>query len=176
MVKRKTKIVIDSDIIIHFIKGGQLHILHNIFPAYECVILDVLYRDELCLNRNTQNYLINYQKIYPKGIIVIPFSPTVQMQKEYALLTRMYGKGESACMVYCKYNQDVLGSSNIRDIMSYCEMNSITYLTTMDFLWKAYISNILTEDDCNQFISQVLLKGSKLPVKEIKDFTPRAVL
>lgn len=175
MAMRKVKIVIDSDIIIHFIRGGQLHILHKVFPEYGCVILDVVYNDELCLNSKTQNYLSNYQRMFPEGLSIISFSPTAQMQKEYAMLMQKYGKGESACMVYCKHNQNMLGSSNIRDILMYCEENAITYLTTMDFLWKAYITNMLTEEECNLFISKVLSKGSKLPVKEIKGYIPRAI-
>ncbi len=39
--------------------------------------------------------------------------------KEYFLLQRTLGKGESACMMYCKDNQDVLESSNLRDIKDY---------------------------------------------------------
>ncbi|MDE6272252.1 MAG: hypothetical protein K2M31_04520 [Muribaculaceae bacterium] len=31
----KTKIVLDADVIIHFIKGGQFSLLLDIFPEYE---------------------------------------------------------------------------------------------------------------------------------------------
>ena len=41
-------------------------------------------------------------------------------------------------MVYCRDNQDVLGSSNLKDIREYCSQNQITYLTTLDF----YITHI----------------------------------
>lgn len=36
-----TKIVLDADVIIHFIKGGQFSLLLQIFPEYECLILDI---------------------------------------------------------------------------------------------------------------------------------------
>lgn len=44
---------------------------------------------------------------------VVPFSPSGEMLREYALLTEKFGSGESACMAYCKFNHDVVGSSNL---------------------------------------------------------------
>lgn len=38
----KTKIVLDADVIIHFIKGCQFSLLLDIFPEYEYLILDVV--------------------------------------------------------------------------------------------------------------------------------------
>ena len=46
----KTKIVLDADVIIHFIKGGQFSLLLDIFPEYEYLILDVVY-NEVTVNR-----------------------------------------------------------------------------------------------------------------------------
>ena len=38
----KTKIVLDADVIIHFIKAGRFNLLLDIFPEYEYLILDVV--------------------------------------------------------------------------------------------------------------------------------------
>ena len=76
-------------------------------------------------------------------------------------------------MVFCKYNQDVIASSNIKDITEYCSQNGITWITTMDFIWKAFTRKLLTEEECNEFINRVLDGGSKLPVKNINEFHPR---
>ena len=46
----KTKIVLDADVIIHFIKGGQFSLLLDIFPEYKYLILDVVY-NEVTVNR-----------------------------------------------------------------------------------------------------------------------------
>jgi len=37
---KRTKIVLDSDVVIHFIKGEQFPMIHQIFPEFEYVILD----------------------------------------------------------------------------------------------------------------------------------------
>ncbi|MEI6138785.1 MAG: hypothetical protein WCP85_05960 [Mariniphaga sp.] len=89
---------------------------------------------------------------------------------EYAKLIKTFGKGESACMAYCKFNKDILASSNLKDIARYCEDNAIQYLTTMDFLAEALKEKQLTEQECNDFIRDVKAVGSKLPVSTIGEY------
>ena len=169
MKKQKTKIVIDSDVIIHFIKGCQLPMLHTIFPEYEYVILDIVLNDELRKNSKTKAYLDAYLKI-SNAITEIEWAPDYKMMAEFALLKKKYDLGESACMVYCKFNDDVLASSNVKDIKKYCDDNNIKYFTTMDFLWEAYATELLTEKECDDFIAEVKRKGSKLPVDKITHY------
>jgi hypothetical protein len=89
---------------------------------------------------------------------------------EYARLIKFFGKGESACMAYCRFNKEILASSNLKDITKYCEENGIVYLTTMDFLAEALRTKQLTEQECNDFIKNVKAAGSKLPVNSIDEY------
>ena len=73
-------------------------------------------------------------------------------------------------MAYCRFHNDVLASSNLRDIKRYCEENGIQYLTTMDLLSTAYQKGILDEAECDLFIYLVKSGGSKLPYNSIKEF------
>ena len=162
----KTKIVLDADVIIHFAKGGMLSMLPRIFPDYEFVLLEIV-REELSDIR-TQ---VDNQIRLLKNITLLPFSPRGDMMREYARLKSLnFGKGESACMVYCLFNHDVIGSSNLRDIREYCEKNGITYLTTLDFLWHAWQKGLLTVTEANNFINEVRAKGSKLPQTDIEKY------
>ena len=43
MEHKKTKIVLDADVIIHFMEANYFSILPDIFPEYEYLILDVVY-------------------------------------------------------------------------------------------------------------------------------------
>jgi predicted nucleic acid-binding protein len=172
-MSKRTKIVLDSDVIIHFIKGGQLTIIHKIFPEFQYVILDTVLEKELRKYDSTRLFLDNYLNFFKGNIEVIEWDPDYQMIKEYAYLTKRFGIGESACMIYCKYNQDVVASSNIKDITDYCTENNISWITTMDFLWKAFTMKLLSKEECDDFIQNVISNGSKLPVKKINDFVPR---
>ena len=167
----KTKIVLDADVIIHFIKAGQFSILLEIFPEYDYLILDIVY-NEVTVNKSSKTLIDNFLKFLDNRLSLVRFSPKGDSRLEYARLISTLGRGESACMVYCRDNNDVLGSSNLRDIREYCEKNMITYLTTLDFLYYAYIRKKMTEEECKLFIIDVNSKGSRLPVVDITSYSP----
>lgn len=171
----KTKIVLDADVIIHFIQGNSLSLLLDIFPEYGYIILDVVY-SELTKNSATKIQLDHTLNLYNAKFSKIKFMPSGQSRQEYAQLISTLGRGESACMVYCRDNQEVLGSSNLRDIKKYCEDNRITYLTTLDFLYYAFIRHKMSSKEISEFISQVKAKGSKLPSVEIEKYIPTCQL
>jgi predicted nucleic acid-binding protein len=167
---KKVKIILDADVLIHFYKADRLSILHTIFPSYEYVILSIILEEEIY--GKTLDCIKNHILLLKK-IKIEKWNPSGEMLREYACLLKKYGKGESACMAYCKFNHDIVASSNLKDIKEYCDENDITYLTTMDFLYEAFKRNILTENECNLFISTVIEKGSKLPNIKITEHNPK---
>ena len=110
------------------------------------------------------------QKVKRTALFLL-FSPKRESMKEFFLLQRTLGKGESACMIYCRDNRDVLGSSSLKDIKEYCSKNNITYLTTLDFLYYAYCRKKMTEQECKEFMQEVNNAGSKLPIIDITQYT-----
>jgi predicted nucleic acid-binding protein len=170
MAKNKLKdILLDADVISHFVTGGQILILHKIFPN-KIYILDKVY-DELIKFRSKK---IEIENLLNFGIITKIDFPTSnpKILKEYLYIKKQMfkGDGESACLAYVRYTNDIIGSSNLKDIKHYCSLHAIELLTTMDFLAEALRKEILTEIDCNDFISKVLAAGSKLPVKKMADY------
>jgi hypothetical protein len=159
-------ILLDTDVISHFISGGQFALLPSIFKNKK-VLLDIV-ATELRASKKFRNYIDN---VIRSGFIKeINFQGNKQVGMEYAKLIKTYGKGESACMAYCKFNKDILASSNLKDIAKYCEDNGINYLTTIDFLAEALKANQLTEQECNDFIRNVKSAGSKLPVDTLAEY------
>ena len=167
----KTKIVLDADVIIHFIKGNRLAMLLDIFPEYDYIILNVVY-DEVTVNHHAKIQIDNTLNFFRNRLSLVTFNPKGTSRLEYARLIASLGHGESACMVFCRDNSNVLGSSNLRDIKLYCEQHRITYLTTLDFLYYAYIRKKMTTSECSQFIQDVITKGSKLPDIDIATYVP----
>ena len=169
----KTKIVLDADVIIHFVKAGQFSLLLDIFPEYQYLILDVVY-DEVTVNKATKIQIDNTLNFFGSRISSIKFDPKGESRLEYARLrsSLLLGKGESACMVFCRDNQDVLGSSNLKDIKEYCNQNQITYLTTVDFLYYAFVRKKMTKEDVDTFVTEVISKGSKLLAVDVEHYTP----
>lgn len=160
------KIVLDADVIIHFWKGGKLSLLPLIYKKNRYILLKQVYKE--ISNGKLKNDLItilNWKKIEEFDI-----STNMDVLKEFAFLKKRFGIGESACMAYCKYNKDVLASSNLKDIKTYCKNNKIQYLTTMDFINSAYEQKMLDEAECDYFIYNVKSKGSILPCNKIKEY------
>lgn len=163
----KVKVVLDADVLIHFAKAGRLSMLPEILPEYDHVVLNVVY-DEI----KTLQDQLDRQIHFLKNIALEHFDPKGEMLSEYATLRQSFGKGESACMAYCRYTHNVIGSSNLKDIKDYCFRQRIAYLTTLDFLYYAFARGKMSAEDCSQFIVDVTSKGSKLPMVDIKEYTP----
>ena len=168
----KIQIVLDADVVIHFSKGGRLSQLPGIFPDYEYVLLEAVH-EELLSDIRTQ---VDNQIMLLKNITLYPFAPRGEMLREYAMLRSKFGKGESACMAYCLFTHNVIGSSNLSDIRAYCHEKQITYLTTMDFLWYAWRKHLMTTDEVKTFVSEVRSKGSILPEVDIEKYVCETVL
>lgn len=153
------KVILDADVIIHFSKGDMLSILPQIMENCKHIVLDKVY-DEIKGGIKAQ---LDNQVHFLKNISVVDFKPTGDQLREYAMLKSRFGTGESACMVYCRYNKDIIGSSNLKDITAYCKQHSIEYYTTIDFLRLAITKGIISNVEANEFINKVKNKGSKLP-------------
>ncbi len=137
MQQKKTKIILDADVIIHFVKAEAFF---------------------LCCRTS-----------FPNTNMLFLVSPSTGASlKDYFQLLKTFGHGESACMIYCREHRDVLGNSNLKDIKDYCLQNGITFLTTLDFLYYAFLpEEAFSAEECNEFIAKVIASGSKLPEVDI---------
>ena len=165
----KVEIVLDADVIIHFSKAESLSILPEIFPEYRMVVLSIVSNE---LKGEVKQQLEN-MTVLLKTIDTIPFEPQREMRLEYARLTQRFGKGESACMAYCRYTNNVIGSSNLKDIKDYCQQHKVVYLTTIDFLYYAIKRGKMTIHEAHQFIETVVQKGSRLPMIDLNTYVPQ---
>ena len=96
---KKTKIVLDADVIIHFAKGGRLDMLPRILPEYQLMVLDVVKKEIPLLLMTLLQKVISQDKTMVEDV----FGKTAGERKEYARLISKdglaLGRGESACMV-----------------------------------------------------------------------------
>ncbi len=160
MTGKKTKVVLDADVINHFFRGGLLSMLPKILPEFQFVVLDIVIRELPDLVLSSLDAVI----VQEKSIAIEKFSEFGEEKKEYLRLTATsgphLGRGESACMVYCRFHNDVVGSSNTKDIIDYCAEYNITYLTTNDFLYYAIQKGLISKDEAGRFIQKVRSMGS----------------
>jgi len=160
------KILLDCDVVIHFLKGGKILELPTIFPG-RFVMLDKVHNELLKRNSNVLAIGI-FLKSAKIPVIPMPTDPAII--KEYFLLKKAMDDGESACLAVAKHTKEYVASSNITQIASYCRQHGIVYYTTMDLLVEAINKGIMTDAECNIFIQEVISKGSRLPNIKINNY------
>lgn len=104
MIDPKKKLVLDADVLIHFIKGELIFSLPKIIPN-ELLILDKVY-DEITF-RKSKKVIDRFLGL--PVVSMINFPEDMRYVQEYAFLTSEGGhnldKGESACLVYARFNE-----------------------------------------------------------------------
>ncbi len=164
--KNEPNILLDSDVVRHFLNGNRIHQLSAIFPN-RFVMLDKV-KNELCRSKGLVTPVTNFLSMFK--IPVITFPAKGEIIKEYAILMKKFGEGESACMAVARFENEFIASSNLKDIKAYCNQHGIVYYTTMDLLVEAMNKKIMTEAECDQFINDVKTKGSRLPCNTMKEY------
>ena len=90
MEHKKTKIVLDADVIIHFMEANYFSILPDIFPEYEYLILDVVY-NEISQNSGTKDFIDKYLHFFHKLKKEV-FSQKRESMKEFFFIATHSGK------------------------------------------------------------------------------------
>ena len=177
MSKDAKLILIDADVISHFIACSEILFLPKILEPHKIVILENVYYEVARIH--SRKLILDNLLQTVKTISKHPFPiQNLEIKKEYALIKKnnpLIGDGERACMAVAKYTKDVVASSNFRDIIPYCRANNILYLGTLDILVIAFHRNIFTEERCTRFIETARSKNNaKFPsdVKAISDYIP----
>ena len=168
MIDPDKKVILDADVLIHFIKGDFLFSI-PIILSNELIILDKVYEE---ISQRKQKEIIDSFLDRP-SVQLVEFPDAPEYISEYAHLTSTrglcLGKGESACLVFARLNNDVVASSNLIDIKRYCSFHRIEYIDTIDLLIIGFETGNFTEDNCDEFIRTVRKKGSKLPNKSLRE-------
>ena len=106
--------------------------------------------------------------------------PEILPEYEHVVLSTVYDEigsiqNQLDNQIFC-YTHNVIGSSTLKDIREYCEKQQITYLTTIDFLYYGIKRGKMSVEECEQFVKDVLAKGSKLPTVDFGKYLPNALI
>lgn len=160
MGKNEKLVLLDADVIIHLFKAGKLSLLQSLFPK-RIIILDLVF-EELLKNPVIRDRAQNLITLNVAALVDFP-THNREALNEYNSLRNTKGKGESACLALCRYDQKILASSNLSDTKTYCLTYHIEYVTTLDILTIAHLKGFINEADADQAIYDVKSKGSILP-------------
>lgn len=164
----KTKILLDADVVINFIKGDKPDLIAKIYPGRFCLLDRV--KAELYKRKETKEEVEKILKT--KAIEEIKFpEEDMDILFEYGSLKREgLGDGESACMAIARYKKTYIASSNIKDVHEYCKKHGIKNIPTMEMLREALNKKLISTKAVNEFITKCIEKDSKLPANSWEEY------
>ena len=169
-------ILLDCDVISHFIANHALSDLPKILAPHQCTVLDYVYSE---VAARPMRLAFLDALIKSKLIQKMDFPEDLEINKEFAKIKsrkHLIGDGERACMAVARYSKNVVASSNFRDVAPYCNENNILFLGTLDILSIAVTKDLYDENKCDAFIQTALLYNkANFPkgVTAMKFYTPK---
>lgn len=149
-------ILLDCDVISHFIANNALADLSDILAPHPCYVLDLVY-SEVAVWPMRMAFL---DAVIKSGQIQrMSFPDDLETKKEFARIKSCYpliGDGERACMAAARFNENIVASSNFRDVAPYCRQYGVLFLGTLDILTVAFNKGIYDEQKCDRFIQNAL--------------------
>ncbi|TAF73184.1 MAG: hypothetical protein EAZ53_13625 [Bacteroidetes bacterium] len=169
-MNNKVFILLDADVVIHLYKGNKISLLNELYFG-RLRMLDIVLT-ELLNNRTIRDTVENLFRFKQVEEIKFPTTSHADLLKEYiALKNTIIGNGERASLLFCKYNNHVIASSNTKDILPFCNKNKIAFLTTLDILAVAVQKSKIQIIEANECIKQIIKNNeSHLFCHDIEEF------
>jgi predicted nucleic acid-binding protein len=162
MADPETLILLDADVISHFLVAGRIDLLSGIFDAPK-VILSAVF-DEL--SKFAVKLIEVEQLEYRYGLRIMPFPEDDErvFNEYFSIRNSLFcGAGETQIMAVARFHGHIVASSNIADVRRYCTTHGIRLLTTMDFLNRALDDALMVPAEVDSFLKALRAAGSRLP-------------
>lgn len=172
---RARVILVDADVISHFIATGHINDLNDILSPHQLYIVEHVYREATYHPSDKDRKSKVDEWLGNSGACKISFPrQNRNIMQEFFKLKHdngLLGDGECACMAMARFGQETIASSNFRDVAPYCEANSIDYIGVMDILQIAVNKKYWTIDQCNQFIKDAVdANNARFPIDRIENY------
>ena len=167
--------MVDADVISHFMATGYIDRLTEILQPHAVMIVENVYKEASYhpTEPDRKRKVDKWMERCKVCKIAFPYA-NENIRREFFRLKKenpMLGDGERACMSMARFGQEVIASSNFRDVAPYCDENGIEYIGTLDVLTIAMNKGIFTSKECNQFIMDAKAKNkARFPVEDITDY------
>ena len=170
-------ILLDSDVISHFLVAGQLGRLEEVLSPNKLFVVENVYKEAIKHPTDEKRKEKIDAWLRSGKVIKIPFHfnnekvklEFFRLKKERPLL----GEGERACLSMARYGKEIVASSNFRDVKEYAEANDIEYLGCLDILYIAWKRGRFSLLDCNIFITDTIRENrARFPVSRMEEYIP----
>ena len=172
---RAKVILVDADVISHFIATGHIYELNEILSPHQLYAVDNVYREATRHPSDDRRKEKVDEWLFKSKACRVPFpSLNLNVKREFFRLkheNRLLGDGECACMAMARFGREVIASSNFRDVAPYCDTNGIEYIGVMDILLIAMNKGYWDATQCIQFMMDALRENNaRFPKSRIEDY------
>ncbi len=172
---RAKVILVDADVISHFIATGHIYELNEILSPHQLYVVENVYQEATYHPYDKTRKAKVDEWLSKSKACKIPFPKLNRnIMREFFKLKRdneLLGDGERACMAMARFGQEVIASSNFRDVAPYCDANEIEYIGVLDILQIAINKSHWTIDQCNQFmLDAIKVNNARFPVDNMEDY------
>lgn len=174
-MSRAKVILVDADVISHFIATGHINDLNEILNPHQLYIIENVYKEAIRhpSDATRKAKVDDWLNKYKACMIKFP-SQNMNIRREFYKLkhdNKLLGDGECACMAIARFGQETIASSNFRDVVPYCTENHIEYIGVMDILLIAINKGYWNVEQCNRFIIDAkTINDARFPVYNIEEY------
>lgn len=112
MSKSAKIILLDADVISHFISCNEILFLHKILSPHTISILDNVYKEVARIP--SRKLILDNLLNFIRAVSIMPFPiEDIEIKKEIALIKKLnplIGEGKRACMAVAKYHKNIIAS------------------------------------------------------------------
>ena len=168
-------ILVDADVISHFLVTGHIYELNEILAPHQLYVVDAVYKEATYHPSDKNRKSLVDEWLQKSNACRISFPKLNRnIMAEYFKLKRdnkLLGDGERACMAMARFGQEAIASSNFRDVAPYCDAHDIEYVGVLDILQIAINKRYWDVSQCNQFIiDAVKVNNARFPVDKIENY------
>ena len=132
---RAKVILVDADVISHFIATDHIYELNEILSPHQLYIVDNVYKEATYhpSDKERKNKIDEWLKKSKACRISFPklnrkiMAEFFKLKRDYKLL----GDGECACMAMARFDQEAIASSNFRDVAFLQETTTLIYFRSI---------------------------------------------
>ena len=156
--------MVDADVISHFMATGYIDRLTEILQPHAVMIVENVYKEASYhpTEPDRKRKVDKWMERCKVCKIAFPYTNENIRREFFRLKKRESDAGGTENGLVCRwrvFGQEVIASSNFRDVAPYCDENGIEYIGTLDVLTIAMNKGIFTSDECNRFMAEAKAKN-----------------
>jgi predicted nucleic acid-binding protein len=156
----KPPLIIDNCVLGNYYSARKLSLLKELYPDKIVIPNHVLEESSL-----KTGLMRRIKELGDDSWFTIYSMNTLEEINMYARLERrIKGKGEAAVLTIAYNNDATVCSDNISDILPYVNRHNLKLMTSLSILFDAYSREVITKENGNIIIDDILQDGNKLPV------------